>query len=578
MPGGLTIKMRVTLVMAVMIVMMFILGFFGLYASNHSVTVLEQKVLRDKFAEVSLVRVKVQMELVHTQLLEALLHDPQLSVVKMQGVPVTVHLDKIADIYARMAKSLDDYQKFRSDDPGEARLFDAWKNDTNGFGQADIDQVSSLIQAGKWDEAETMAATRINQLFTKADKDAQAINAYLIKRELLNQKDADETLTQINYLIVALMLLAVAVATFLGISMSKSITAPLLNAVNLARRVAAGDLTAKAEVTRHDEIGDLQQALFEMNQSLIRIVSEVRVGTESIASSSSEIASGNLDLSNRTEAQAGSLEETASAMEELTTAVRQNAENAQQANDLASTASEVAVKGGVVVSEVVQTMAAINDSARKIADIIGVIDGIAFQTNILALNAAVEAARAGEQGRGFAVVAAEVRSLAQRSANAAKEIKALIDDSVDKVETGNRQADQAGSTMSDVVSSIQSVARIMAEITSASREQSTGIEQINRAIGHMDETTQQNAALVEQAAAAAKSLQDQASNLEELVFRFKLDVRADLRQAPKRTIAGQGAAKLAPSAARRPALSRPTVKTEASSPAHRSGDEEWEEF
>ena len=575
MLGNLNIKMRITMVMTVMIAMMFVLGFFGLYASNHSVAVLEQKVLRDKFAEVSLVRVKVQMELAYAQMLEALTHNPQLTVAKMQDHPVTVHLDKIAGIYARMNKSLDDYQKYRSDDSGEARLFDTWKEDTGGFGKADIDQVSSLIAQGKWDDAELMTATRVNRLFVKADKDAQAINSYLIKRELDNQKQADETLKLMNYLSVALMLLAVAVATVMGMSMSKSITAPLLKAVELARRVAAGDLTARSEVARNDEIGDLQRALCEMNQNLTRIVSEVRVGTESIASSSSEIASGNLDLSNRTEAQAGSLEETASAMEELTTAVRQNAENAQQANDLATKASDVAVRGGAVVSEVVQTMAAINDSARKIADIIGVIDGIAFQTNILALNAAVEAARAGEQGRGFAVVAAEVRSLAQRSANAAKEIKALIDDSVDKVETGNRQADLAGSTMSDVVSSIQSVAGIMSDITSASREQSTGIEQINRAISHMDETTQQNAALVEQAAAAAKSLQDQARNLEELVFRFKLEGQTGMRQAPR---SSGGAPRVAHAAAGRPALARPRPATERTISSHQSGDEEWEEF
>ncbi len=575
MLGNLNIRIRVTMVMGVMIAMMFVLGGFGLYASNHSVAVLEQKVLRDKFAEVSLVRVKVQMELAYAQLLQALTHNPQLNVAKVQDHPVTVHLDKIAGIYARLNQSLQDYQKYRSDDPGEARLFENWKEDTAGFGEADIEQVSNLIAQGKWDDAELMSVTRINKLFLNADKDAQAINSYLLRREQENQKQTDETLNLMNYLSVALMLLAVAVATVMGMSMSKSITAPLLKAVDLARRVAAGDLTAKPEITCNDEIGDLQRALFEMNQNLTRIVSEVRVGTESIASSSSEIASGNLDLSNRTEAQAGSLEETASAMEELTTAVRQNAENAQQANDLATTASEVAVRGGAVVSEVVQTMAAINESARKIADIIGVIDGIAFQTNILALNAAVEAARAGEQGRGFAVVAAEVRSLAQRSANAAKEIKALIDDSVDKVETGNRQADQAGSTMSDVVTSIQSVARIMGDITSASKEQSAGIEQINSAIGHMDETTQQNAALVEQAAAAAKSLQDQARNLEELVLRFKLEGQAAMRHAP-RTVAA--APKVAHAAATRPALSRPAPASERTVASHQSGDEEWEEF
>ncbi|MHB8849424.1 MAG: methyl-accepting chemotaxis protein, partial [Burkholderiales bacterium] len=259
-----------------------------------------------------------------------------------------------------------------------------------------------------------------------------------------------------------------------------------------------------------------------INRGLGGVIGEVRAGTETIASASEQIAAGNLDLSNRTEAQASALEETASAMEELTATVKQNAENAQQADKLSETASDIAVKGGVVVSEVVATMTAINDSSRKIADIISVIDGIAFQTNILALNAAVEAARAGEQGKGFAVVATEVRSLAQRSAAAAKEIKILIDDSVEKIEIGNKQAAQAGATMGEVVASVRRVTDIMSEITAASKEQSVGIEEINRAVGNMDESTQQNAALVEEAAAAAKSLQDQASHLEELVSKFQL--------------------------------------------------------
>ncbi len=322
--------------------------------------------------------------------------------------------------------------------------------------------------------------------------------------------------------VVAILVLGGIVGFVIGVYFVRSVTHPLRKAIEITNKIAAGDLTADIDFVGKDGLGRLFDALREMNQSLSSLVGEVHVGTQSIASASSEIAAGNLDLSNRTEAQAGSLEETASAMEELTATVKQNADNASQANQLAETASEVAVKGGQVVAEVVATMSAINGSARKIADIIGVIDGIAFQTNILALNAAVEAARAGEQGRGFAVVAAEVRNLAQRSAGAAKEIKLLIDDSVEKVEMGNKQAGQAGTTMKEVVASIQRVTDIMSEITAASHEQSIGIEQVNRAISQMDETTQQNAALVEQAAAAAKSMQDQAGHLEQLVFRFRL--------------------------------------------------------
>jgi len=276
-------------------------------------------------------------------------------------------------------------------------------------------------------------------------------------------------------------------------------------------------------VDTHCETGRLLQALKTMNDGLVSIVTEVRQGTDNIAAASTEIASGNLDLSSRTEEQASSLAETASSMEQLTSTVRQNADNARQANQLAMNASEVAQRGGAVVAQVVSTMDEINSSARKIVDIISVIDGIAFQTNILALNAAVEAARAGEQGKGFAVVATEVRSLAQRSAAAAKEIKELIGNSVDKVDAGSTLVSQAGATMDEVVTSIQRVTDIMGEITSASAEQSSGIEHVNHAISQMDSVTQQNAALVEEAAAAAASLQDQAASLAQVVSIFKLD-------------------------------------------------------
>ena len=291
-------------------------------------------------------------------------------------------------------------------------------------------------------------------------------------------------------------------------------------AAAIAGRIAAGDLGTDVTVKANDR-SSLLFAMKSMRDNLANIVGQVRMGTDTIATASSQIASGNLDLSSRTEQQASSLEETASSMEELTSTVKQNADNARQANGLAMTASEVAKKGGSVVAEVVGTMTAINDSSRKIVDIIAVIDGIAFQTNILALNAAVEAARAGEQGRGFAVVASEVRNLAQRSAAAAKEIKTLIGDSVEKVEIGAKLVDQAGATMDEIVESVKRVTDIMGEITAASQEQTSGIEQINQAITQMDEVTQQNAALVEEAAAAAESLQDQAANLSQVVSIFK---------------------------------------------------------
>ncbi|MBI3283976.1 MAG: cache domain-containing protein [Burkholderiales bacterium] len=296
-------------------------------------------------------------------------------------------------------------------------------------------------------------------------------------------------------------------------------------AAEITRHIAQGDLAADIDIKKSDR-SSLLFSIKTMRDSIANIIGEVRSGTDAMTTASKEIASGNMDLSARTEAQAGSLEETASSMEELTGTVRQNADNARQANQLAASASAIALKGGAVVSEVVQTMGLINSSSQKIVDIIGVIDGIAFQTNILALNAAVEAARAGEQGRGFAVVASEVRNLAQRSASAAKEIKTLINDSVENVQHGSRLVDQAGSTMNEVVTSVRQVTDIMSEISAATNEQTAGIEQVNIAIVEMDSVTQQNAALVEQAAAAAASMQEQAAQLMDLVSVFQIDETA----------------------------------------------------
>ena len=441
------------------------------------------------------------------------------------------------------------------------------------------DTVIKLKAEGKLEEASTL----LEKTYLPAAESYQASVSEFVS---MQRAQLDELAGDIKKLredsrnrIALLALMCVAFGVVIAVWLTRSITRPIQEAVISARRVADGDLTGQIDVKSKDEVGQLQQALKDMTGNLLRIVGEIRKVTESITTSSSEIASGNQDLSSRTEQQASSLEETASSMEELTSTVKQNADNARQANQLAITAADVAVKGGEVVAQVVDTMSAIDASSKKIVDIISVIDGIAFQTNILALNAAVEAARAGEQGRGFAVVATEVRSLAQRSSAAAKEIKNLIGDSVYKVDSGTALAAQAGKTMEDVVASIRRVTDIVAEITAASSEQSAGIEQVNQAIAQMDQVTQQNAALVEEAAAASESMHDQSQQLSRAVSEFKLSSEPVLataaRQAPRaaaptvpavRTMASTGRAITAPVSRSRQVVA----------PAATGG--EWEEF
>jgi methyl-accepting chemotaxis protein len=384
-------------------------------------------------------------------------------------------------------------------------------------------KIGKLVAEGKREDASQMLTGEMLPALDGLQDAAMEIVALQKKLTEASGAQVQGEIATTRMLMLGLGLFAVLLGSTFAYWITRSITRPLNQAVTVAQTVAAGDLSSHIEVTTTDETGQLLQALKDMNANLQNIVGQVRQGTDTIATASGQIAAGNQDLSSRTEEQASSLEETAASMEELTSTVKQNADNARQANQLAVTASSVAVKGGSVVAEVVGTMGAINASSRKIVDIIGVIDGIAFQTNILALNAAVEAARAGEQGRGFAVVAAEVRNLAQRSAAAAKEIKTLIGDSVDKVEEGSKQVAEAGKTMDEIVDSVKRVTDIMAEITAASQEQTAGIEQINQAITQMDQVTQQNAALVEEAAAAASSLQEQASGLSQVVSVFRLD-------------------------------------------------------
>ncbi|MDR3482288.1 MAG: methyl-accepting chemotaxis protein [Burkholderiaceae bacterium] len=492
-------------------------------------------------------------------------------------------IEEAREVYNAAFASL---EKMPLDDAGKA--FVAKIKEDQAAARSLNDKFSELAKTNK-DEATQYLLKEAAPANTKWQ---DAMHEFSQLQREKNQKDEEAAIESYNAArLEMLVLAAAAILAGAGIAWfaSRSITRPIDEAVKVAQTVAQGDLTSRIEVTSSDETGMLLQALKDMNASLVNIVGQVRIGADTIATASSEIAAGNLDLSSRTEEQASSLEETASSMEELTSTVKQNAENARQANSLANSASDVASKGGAVVSQVIDTMSSINESAKKIVDIISVIDGIAFQTNILALNAAVEAARAGEQGRGFAVVAAEVRNLAQRSAGAAKEIKTLIADSVEKVDAGSKLVDQAGSTMSEVVDSVKRVTDIISEISAASQEQTAGIEQINQAIMEMDNVTQQNASLVEQAAAAAESMQDQAGSLTQVVSVFKIDgarmavaapVKAASRPVAKKAVAAVKPAAIAKNQPKLAAGNVKPLKRVASAPIAASAvsGSDWEEF
>ncbi|CAG9205616.1 methyl-accepting chemotaxis protein Tar [Paraburkholderia sabiae] len=476
--------------------------------------------------------------------------------------------------------SLDAYSKLVSS-PEEQRILDSMKSSWASYLEVD-DKVVKLIDAGAGSatEARQLSATEGSKRFTATleliDSDIK-LNHDGSAAEVVK---AGAAFSSARIWILLLSAFALAAGAGIAFVITRSITGPLRRSVEVAETVARGDLTAAIHVDGKDELSQLLGALRHMNERLLDTVGRVRSSSESIATGSSQIAAGNTDLSQRTEEQAASLEETAASMEELTSTVKQNAENANQGNALAARASDTAARGGEVVSRVVDTMHGISSSSQQVAQIISVIEGIAFQTNILALNAAVEAARAGEQGRGFAVVAGEVRTLAQRSASAAKEIKDLIDESVNRVNSGTALVDEAGRTMSEIVQSVRQVSDLMGEISAASGEQHRGIEQVNVAISQMDEVTQQNAALVEEASAAAQSMASQASTLREVVSTFKLpaahETRTTASHAPKSVArAAVSMSKKARSAAPARPLVSPAAKAE---PVASRSEADWETF
>ncbi|MER0169591.1 MAG: HAMP domain-containing protein [Nitrosomonas sp.] len=440
---------------------------------------------------------------------------------------------------------------------------------------AAVNKIFAMTIAGDFDGAAKNLKDEAEPLFYRLHETIYSMITLQGKVAAEKYESAVNDYSSIFMIMIVTISSSVLLACVLGYILLRGIVKPLNEAITIANAVAAGDLSTRIETrSTVNGFGRLINALKAMNDNLIDLVGKVRLDANLIQTSAGEIASGNSDLSQRTEEQASSLEETASSMEELTSTVKQNADNARQANQLAVGASEVAVRGGAVVGQVVQTMSSISESSKKIVDIISVIDGIAFQTNILALNAAVEAARAGEQGRGFAVVATEVRTLAQRSATAAKEIKELINDSVAKVEDGTRLVDEAGETMDEVVTAVKRVTDIMNEISAASQEQHSGIEQVNQAVTQMDEVTQQNAALVEQAASAAETMHDQAQALAQAVSVFKLLESSGVSSTAKPV-----------KRSNRPVAKLPNrvkvIASESSEPPRKvaaSGGNDWEEF
>lgn len=566
---NVTIKFRLIATMVVMGIMLTVGGLMGIFGVSNSNATINELFTNQMPSLEALSSSRVFLLRARTSIDRSIAH-PDAS-------DNAENIKRVEDFLKQAESNWKKYLALPAD-AAEKKISDDVQIAQDKFLKEAFQPMLAAIKAGDKDTADNINMTVLPPLFRIYSDKIATLNDFQLKNAesmLKENQKAFKIFTWVDIFGVLAGLTAVAISAYFLLA---AISHPLHFTLQQFEAIGNGDLSQQIKAKSNDEMGQLLSGLENMRQNLVQTVTIVRQGSSSIAVSSEEIATGNMDLSARTENQAASLEETASSMEELTSTVQQNADNARQANTLALKASGVASKGGQVVGDVVHTMNSIKDSSKKIVDIIGVIDGIAFQTNILALNAAVEAARAGEQGRGFAVVASEVRSLAQRSASAAKEIKELINDSVAKVDTGSRLVDDAGQTMDEIVISIKGVADIMAEITAASVEQSDGIAQVNIAISKMDEAVQQNAALVEEAAAAAGSMQEQANNLNQAVSIFKLHANDKSHQQSMEVPVVKPAKASQPVAKKASVKSLSHQSTASKSSKQESPDQGWEEF
>ncbi len=582
---NLTIKSRLIFVIALLSVLLIVIGAVGLFGMSKA---------NDGLYSVYNDRTKPLEQL--TQIDRLILHNRLLIAVSI----VTPTAEEIRRNTAEIEKNIEEigaiWKAYIESGLGaeEKAMAEKFADNRAQFVKEGLRVAVATLRANDLKATQRVVTEKVRPLYVPVGEGVNALIKLQIDEAGKEYKTSQSRYDAIRLVSIVAILAGVGLAAFIGIVLIRAITVPLHAAVVVTERIANGHLDNRIEATSNDEVGRLMHALKNMNGQLASLVGEVRNGTQSINTAAVEITTGNSDLSQRTQEQASALEETASSMEEMTSTVKHNADNARQANQLAANARKLAEDGTEVVTSTIGAMDAISDSSKKIADIIGVINEIAFQTNLLALNAAVEAARAGEQGRGFAVVATEVRNLAQRSAQAAKEIKELIVDSVDKVKTGSELVDKSGTTLSEIVTAVKKVSDIIAEIAAASQEQSAGIDQVNKAVMQMDEVTQQNAALVEETAAASKSMEEQAKALLELVSRFRTDSSAPVSISEKvaKALPASGAATVLPiarAAARKkqtPAAESPKeAAKESPTPAPKprpaktgTEDGEWEEF